>query len=148
MAVDDGARHAEGRVLIPGTGSGRVLALTRPLSFWGGVDPATGRIIDPRHPQYGESVAGTVLLMERAVGSSSSSAVMLELIRNGVAPRAVVMGATDAILALGVLVARELGYETLPMLECPSLDYRAHGLNGAPASVERGSFRWHPESDS
>lgn len=83
-----------------------------------------------------------MLLLERAVGSSSSSAIMLELVRNGVAPAAVVMGATDAILALGVLVGRELGYETLPMLECPALDYHDAALDGAVGRVDRGSFHW------
>lgn len=104
----------------------------------------TGDIIDPRHPQYGASVAGRVLLLERAVGSSSSSAIMLELLRNRVAPSAVVMGATDAILALGVLVGRELGYQTLPMIECPLLDYDDPALDGARASVKGPEMRWHP----
>lgn len=67
---------------------------------------------------------------------------MLELIRNGVAPAAVVMGTTDAILALGVLVGRELGYQTLPMLECPSLDYGDAALDGATARVDGTSFLW------
>jgi predicted aconitase with swiveling domain len=110
-----------GRPLVDGSGSGPLLVLEKPLSFWGGVDPETGRIIDPRHPQQGEELGGRVLVMERAIGSSSSSAVMLELLRNGVAPAGVVMGQSDAILVLGVLVARVLGYRTIPVLEAPDL---------------------------
>ena len=101
----------------PGEGRGRLLVLERPLSFWGGVDPETGRVSDPRHPQYGESVGGRVLVMERAIGSSSSSAIMLELLRNDVAPAAIVLGSTDAILVLGVLVAEELGYPSIPLID-------------------------------
>ena len=100
-----------------GEGRGRLLVLERPLSFWGGVDPETGRVSDPRHPQFGESVSGRILVMERAIGSSSSSAIMLELLRNDVAPAAIVLGSTDAILVLGVLVAEELGYPSIPLID-------------------------------
>ena len=93
------------------------MRLGAPISFWGGVDPSTGRIADPRHPDHGRCVAGAVLLVPEAVGSSSSSAVMLELLRGGVAPAAVLMGRADAILALGVVVARELGHAGIPVLE-------------------------------
>jgi predicted aconitase with swiveling domain len=91
--------------------------LTRPLSLWGGVDPVRGAIVDPRHPQFGASIAGTVLLIPEPIGSSSSSAIMLELIREGTAPAAIVLGRRDAILALGAVVARELGYEAGPIVE-------------------------------
>lgn len=106
-----------GRVLVPGDGEGPLLRLTHPISFWGGVDAARGEIVDPRHPQHGASIAGTVLVVPSAVGSSSSSAIMLELIREGTAPAAVVMGEADAILALGVVVAQELGYDPIPVVE-------------------------------
>lgn len=108
-----------GRVLVPGRGEGPLLRLRAPISFWGGVDPLTGRVADPRHPDHGASLSGTVLLVPYAVGSSSSSAIMLELLRNGVAPAAVLMGRADAILALGVVVGRELGYAPIPVVELP-----------------------------
>ena len=107
----------KGAPVHAGEGRGRLLVLERPLSFWGGVDPETGRVSDPRHPQFGESVSGRILVMERAIGSSSSSAIMLELLRNDVAPAAIVLGSTDAILVLGVLVAEELGYASIPLID-------------------------------
>jgi predicted aconitase with swiveling domain len=79
-------------------------------------------------------VTGTVLLVPEAIGSSSSSAIMLELIRNGVAPAAVLMGRADAILALGVVVAGELGYATLPVVEIP-LETVAPWSGGRPMRV-------------
>ena len=112
----------KGRSIVTGSASGPLLVLDRPLSFWGGVDPETGRIIDPRHPQHGLELQGRILVMERTVGSSSSSAIMLELLRNDVGPAGLVLGHTDAILVLGVLVARELGYDTIPVMESPGLD--------------------------
>lgn len=97
-------------VLVPGpSAAGVVLRLTEPLSFWGGVDPATGIVTDVRHPQCGRSIAGSVLLVPETRGSSSSSSIMLELIHAGKAPAALVLGRVDAILILGILVARELG---------------------------------------
>lgn len=113
--VTDGA--VTGRTLVAGEASGPLLRLTHPISFWGGVDPVAGTIVDPRHPQFHASIAGTVLLIPSAVGSSSSSAIMLELLREGTAPAAVLMGRADAILALGGIVGRELGYDPVPVVE-------------------------------
>ncbi len=110
-----------GRVLVPGEAEGSFVCLGAPISFWGGVDPATGHIADPRHPDHGRSLAGVVLAVPEAVGSSSSSAVMLELLRRGVAPAALLLGRADAILVLGVVVAGELGYARIPVLEAPSV---------------------------
>ena len=60
----------EGRSLVFGRATGRVLVLDEALSFWGGLDPRTGRIIDRRHPQAGASVTATVLVMPGGRGSS------------------------------------------------------------------------------
>jgi len=108
-----------GRVLIAGSARGPLLRLSAPLSFWGGVDPKSGRISDPRHPEHGVSIAGTVLAIPQPRGSSSSSAIMLELIARGIAPAALLLGEADAILALGIVVASEMGHRSLPALELP-----------------------------
>ncbi|TIO51573.1 MAG: DUF126 domain-containing protein [Mesorhizobium sp.] len=100
-------------ILVPGkAGEGEALVLTAPISFWGGVDPKTGRIADVRHPQHRETVSGRVLFLPGTIGSSSASAVLLELVRNGRAPAALVLHEPDAILLLGLIVAREMGWET------------------------------------
>ena len=104
------------RTLYPGEAAGALLVLDEPLSFWGGVDPVHGHVTNPRHPQHGASVAGRVLAIPRLVGSSSSSAVLLELIRVGRAPAALVLGAVDAILVVGCLAGRELGYACPPVV--------------------------------
>ena len=107
----------KGRVLIDGEGKGPLLRLSEPISFWGGVDPATARLTDPRHPQHGVSIAGTVLALAATRGSSSSSAIMLELLARGIAPAALLLATPDAILALGVIVGREMGYKPIPVIE-------------------------------
>jgi predicted aconitase with swiveling domain len=101
--------------LIEGApGQGELLKLSAPISFWGGVDPASGRIIDARHPERGQSVAGRVLALPSAIGSSSSSSVLLELARLGQAPAAIWMVEPDAILLLGLVVAKEMGWRAPP----------------------------------
>jgi predicted aconitase with swiveling domain len=92
------------------------LALDEPLSLWGGVDPADGRIVEPRHPQHGATVTGRVLVMPAARGSSSSASVLAEMVRAGTAPAAVILGEPDLILALGSAVAAELYGVHLPVL--------------------------------
>ncbi|RWA71526.1 DUF126 domain-containing protein [Mesorhizobium sp.] len=100
-------------ILVPGkAGEGEALVLTAPISFWGGVDPKTGRIADVRHPQHGEVISGRVLFLPGTIGSSSASAVLMELVHNGLAPAALVLHEPDAILLLGLIVAREMGWET------------------------------------
>ena len=101
---------------MAGEAEGEVLALTEPLSFWGGVHEATGLVSDTHHPQHGASVAGKILVMPAGRGSSSSSSVLAELIRAGVAPAAVVLGERDPIIALGAMVAEALYGRTVPVV--------------------------------
>lgn len=125
-----------GRALHGGAAAGPLFVLGAPLSFWGGVDPASGVVADPRHPDHGARLGGRILVMERTIGSSSSSAVMLELLRNQVAPAGVVVGEPDAILVLGVLVADELGCPTIPFLEVGARGVgQLCGRQGAPAEI-------------
>jgi len=107
---------AAAQVLYPGSAEGPLLKLTAPLSFWGGVDPATGEIILSSHPERGRSVSRSVLALADPIGSSSSSSVLLELIHNRVAPAAILLGMPDAILIVGCLVACELGLQAPPIL--------------------------------
>ena len=115
----------KGRVLVDGEGQGPLLRLVEPISFWGGVDPATSRLTDPRHPQHGVAIAGTVLALAATRGSSSSSAIMLELLARGIAPAALLLAEPDAILALGVIVGREMGYKPIPVLDVPAAEQAA-----------------------
>ena len=115
---------AEGRTLVAGTAQGVSRVLSSALSFWGGVDPSTGEVIDVRHPQRGANVAGRVLVMPSGRGSSSSSSVLAECVRAGTAPAAIVLAEPDPILALGAIVARELYGRALPIVAAADLDVR------------------------
>jgi predicted aconitase with swiveling domain len=104
---------------IAGRAEGEVLKLARPISFWGGVDPTSGRISDPRHPNHDAEIAGRILVLPGMIGSSSSSYIMLELMAIRRAPAALVLAEPDAILGLGVVVAREMNYGSIPVVVLP-----------------------------
>lgn len=114
----------ETTALVAGSARGEALVLEEPLSFWGGLDPATGRITDWRHPQHGALISGRVLVMPFGRGSSSSSSVLAETIRVGTGPAAIVLSEPDPILPLGALVAQELYQQTVPIIVVPEEAYR------------------------
>ena len=109
------------------------MALTAPISFWGGVNPKTGEIADVRHPEHGRSISGRALLIPATVGSSSAAAVLLELVQLGLAPAAIVLHEPDAILLLGLIVAREMGYTHADRgaAGCALFQWRLHGQSVA-----------------
>ncbi len=103
-------------VLFEGQADGTAMRFDAPISFWGGVDPVSSDVTMAGHPQLGQKVAGRILVIPQLIGSSSSSAVMLELLHVGKAPRALILGGRDAILPVGVLVARQMGWPTVPVV--------------------------------
>lgn len=109
-------RTLAGRVLAPGSAAAEALVLHEPLSLWGGLDPASGELIDAHHPQRGARIAGRALVMPAARGSSSSASVLAEAVRAGTAPAAILLGEPDLILAVGAAVAAELYGRRVPIL--------------------------------
>jgi predicted aconitase with swiveling domain len=105
-----------GRPLVPGSASGRALVSREPLSFWGGYDAVTGEIIDRAHHLSGEHGAGRVLVLPFSRGSSTGTAVLLEAIRRGTAPAAIIVGGRDIFFALAAIVAEELYARSLPVV--------------------------------
>jgi predicted aconitase with swiveling domain len=96
--------------------SGRALVLVEGLSMWGGMDPATGELIDCHHPQRGARLTGRVVVMPSGRGSSSSASILAEAVRAGTAPAAIVLNEPDLILAIGSAVAEELYGVVVPVV--------------------------------
>jgi uncharacterized protein len=111
------------------------LVLSEGLSLWGGMDPATGELIDAHHPQRGVNVGGRVLVMPSGRGSSSSASVLAEAVRAGTAPAAIVLGEPDLILAIGAAVAEELYGVRVPVVVMAP-DALAAITDGDPFDVE------------
>ncbi len=106
----------QARSILNGAAEGPLIATTEALSFWGGVDPATGRVIDVHHPLHGVSLTGGVLFMPTSRGSCTGSGVLLDLILTGRAPSALVFCEAEDVLTLGALVAAEMFERALPVV--------------------------------
>ena len=109
-------RQLQGRSLVDGTATGVALVTDTPLSFWGGVDPEHGKIIDQRHPLEGEYLAGRILVLPSGRGSCSASGVLLESISNGTAPSGIIVSEIDPIIGLGAVLGEELLGRVVPVV--------------------------------
>ena len=105
-----------GQSIIPGRARGEVLASEEGLSFWGGVDPLTGIVIDAHHPLCGQSLAGKFLVMPTTRGSCSGSGVMLDLALNGIAPAAFVFREAEDVVTLGAMIAGRMFDRPVPVV--------------------------------
>ncbi|MFP5479276.1 MAG: aconitase X [Alphaproteobacteria bacterium] len=113
------------RFILSGHAEGEVLAAREPLSFWGGVDPATGQVIDVHHPLSGQNMAGRILVMPGTRGSCTGSGVLLDMVLNGHAPAALVFCEPEDVVTLGALIAAEMFGKPLPVLR---LSPEAHAV--------------------
>jgi len=105
-----------GRAVVQGTANGEILASSEPLSFWGGYDQATGEVIDRRHPLSGAIGAGKIMAVPFTRGSSTTTGILLESVRVGVAPSGIITTAADPFLALASIVAGEMYGASFPVV--------------------------------
>ncbi len=113
----------QGKPLVAGEAAGLALVTDEPLSFWGGYDQLTGEIIDRRHPLSGQNAAGRVLVVPASRGSSTTTAVLLEAIRNGKSPAAIVTACIDRFFALASIVADEMYQKPIPVIALDAGDF-------------------------
>jgi len=113
----------KGRALISGEAEGEALVAGEPLSFWGGYDQRTGEIIDRRHPLSGRIAAARVLVIPASRGSSTTTAVLLEAVKLGKAPAAIVTGAVDHFFSLASIVADEMYAKPIPIVAVAPEDF-------------------------
>jgi predicted aconitase with swiveling domain len=113
----------QGRVIIRGEARGKALVSNEPLSFWGGYDWKTGEIIDRRHVLSGSIAKDKILAVPFTRGSSTTTAVLLEAIRAGTAPAAIITTDTDFFFALASVVAEELYRSPLPLVALAESDF-------------------------
>jgi predicted aconitase/predicted aconitase with swiveling domain len=102
--------------LTGGAAQGAVLYSDTALSFWGGVQPSSGEIIDRHHPLSGKMIAGQMLAIPNGRGSCTGSSVLLEVILNGNGPAALLLEQPDEILVLGAIVAELVFGHYLPVV--------------------------------
>lgn len=114
----------QGRVLVEGEAAGLALWSDQPLSFWGGYDQNTGEIIDRRHPLSGKIGTNRVIAIPHTKGSSTTTAVLLESVRRGKAPSAIITTGVASFLALASIVADELYGRNFPVVMVDVEDFR------------------------
>ena len=111
-------------VIIAGNATGEILYFDAPISFWGGVSVETSRVVQAGHPQNGEVTANKILVIPNLIGSSSSSAIILELIYSGLAPKAMILGNHDAIIPIGTIAAKQMGWGNIPISTLKNPDFK------------------------
>ena len=112
-----------GRPIVAGQAEGEALVTHDALSFWGGYDFHTGEIIDQHHPLAGVSAAGRILAVPFSKGSSTTTAVLLEAVRAGTAPAAILTTGPDAFFALASIVADVMYGKSFPVISLEPADF-------------------------
>ena len=123
MEVSAIEKTLQGHVVIPGLAAGRALVSSEPLSFWGGYDYHTGEIIDRRHPLSGSIAAGCILCLPFTRGSSTTTAVLLEAVKAGTAPAAILTTGIDVFFALASIVADAMYDRPIPIVALAPADF-------------------------
>lgn len=127
-----------GDTLVPGNACARTIVLSKPLSFWGGYDSGAGLIVDRGHPMAGRSLAGRIMVMPHAKGSSSSSSVLAEAVRNGTGPVGIVLKERDLIISIGAIVAAELYAIAVPVVCVADEVYDAIAAASGAVRIDAG----------
>ncbi len=102
------------RVIYRGYAEGEALVSPEPISFYGGVDPATGVIIEKGHPIEGESISNKILIFPHGKGSTVGSYVLLRLAKRNLAPKAIINKSAEAIVAVGAIISEIPMVDKLP----------------------------------
>ena len=116
-------RVIAGRVIVAGEAQGEALVTSDALSFWGGYDFHTGTIIDRHHPLAGVRAGGRILAVPFSKGSSTTTAVLLEAVRAGTAPAAILTTGPDTFFALASIVADVMYGKSFPVIALGAADF-------------------------
>src|SRR5512146_2916579 len=113
-------KHLQGRKIFPGRAEGEALVTQMGISFFGGIDPETGLVVEKGHELEGQSVAGKVLVFPTGKGSTVGSYTLYRLKRNGKAPAAVSNAECETITAVGCIIAEIPCVDHIPLAELRS----------------------------
>jgi len=95
----------EGRKIYRGIAEGEAIATKDAISFYGGVDPDTGKVVEVGHELEGQSITGKVLVFPTGKGSTVGSYTMYRMMKNNTAPAAIVNERIDTIIAVGCIIS-------------------------------------------
>jgi predicted aconitase with swiveling domain len=95
----------KGRIIYKGKAQGEALVTAQPISFYGGVDPNTGVVIEKGHELQGQSVKGKILVFPQGKGSTVGSYTLYRMKKNGTAPVGMVNRECETIVAVGAIIS-------------------------------------------
>ena len=95
----------KGRAIFGGKAEGKALVTSSPISFYGGVDPDSGEVVERGSELAGQSVKGRVLVFPYGKGSTVGSYVLYRLAKNNAAPCAMVNAKCETIVAVGAIIS-------------------------------------------
>lgn len=95
----------KGRTIYKGVAEGQALVTSQGISFFGGVDPDTGEVVERGHQLEGQTIAGKVLVFPTGKGSTVGSYTLLRLKHNGKAPAAIINAECETITAVGCIIS-------------------------------------------
>ncbi|MEC1715134.1 aconitase X swivel domain-containing protein [Schinkia azotoformans] len=126
-----------GKVIASGEVRGEIVGTNHLLSFWGGFDPVTGKIIDRHHPLCGETLTGKIFVLPRGKGSSTGSPILLDAIMLGNAPAGLIMNKADVIISLGIIVCEEFFKKGIPIIVLNNEDF-SEAVQAKEAVIKEG----------
>jgi hypothetical protein len=94
-----------GRKISTGQAAGETLVTSMGISFYGGVDPETGYVVEKGHELEGQSIAGRVLVFPTGKGSTVGSYTLYRLKKAGLAPAAIINAESETITAVGCIIS-------------------------------------------
>jgi len=101
----DWKMELKGRIISKGKGAGEALVTSQPISFYGGVDPNTGEIIEKGHELQGKIVKGKVLVFPTGKGSTVGSYTLYRMKKNGTAPAGIINKECETVVAVGAIIS-------------------------------------------
>ena len=107
----------KGRIIYDGEATGEAIVTSQGISFFGGVDPDTGVIVERGHELEGQSIAGKVLVFPTGKGSTVGSYTLYRLQNNGLAPVAIINAACETITAVGCIIAEIPCVDRIPLAD-------------------------------
>jgi len=95
----------KGRVIYKGSAKGEALVTSQPISFYGGVDPTTGVVIEKGHELQGKSVKDKILVFPIGKGSTVGSYTLYRMKKNGTAPSGMINKECETVVAVGAIIS-------------------------------------------
>jgi hypothetical protein len=113
----------QGRTIYRGQAEGKVLKTRQGISFFGGVDPDTGKVVERGHELEGQCIGGRILVFPSGKGSTVGSYTLYRLKKNGLAPAAIINATCETITAVGCIIAEIPCVDQVALEEIPDGDW-------------------------